>query len=132
MEKYWYEEVFYLKLKEIRMARGLTQGQAARDLNLSQVVYGRYENGTREPSNLVLTVMADYFQVSVDELLGRPEPQERNAQEDEDVMEIREQLLRDPNARILFQAARKAKPEHIRATIAMLKSLETLNFPDVD
>ena len=121
-----------MKLKEIRMARGLTQAQAARDMNLSPVVYGRYENGTREPSILVLTVMADYFQVSVDELLGRPGPQERKAQEDKDVMEIYEQLRRDPNARILFQAARNAKPEHTRAAAAMLKSLEQKDIPDVD
>ena len=60
-----------MRLKEIREKRGLTQRQAALGLNLSPTVYNRYENGTREPSNVVLLAMADFFAVSVDDLLGR-------------------------------------------------------------
>lgn len=61
-----------MKLKEIRESKGISQRQAAIGLNLSPTVYNRYENGTREPSNLVLLAMADYFGVTVDELLGKP------------------------------------------------------------
>ena len=60
-----------MRLKEVRENRGITQRQAAIGLNLSPTVYNRYENGLREPSNVVLLAMADYFNVTVDELLGR-------------------------------------------------------------
>lgn len=62
-----------MRLKEVREKRGITQRQAAIGLNLSPTVYNRYENGIREPSNVVLLAMADYFNVSVDEILGREE-----------------------------------------------------------
>ena len=60
-----------MKLRVTREAKGISQRQAALGLNLSPTVYNRYENGIREPSNIVLLAMADYFGVTVDELLGR-------------------------------------------------------------
>ena len=65
-----------MRLKEIRESKGISQRQAAMGLNLSPTVYNRYENGIREPSNIILLAMADYFGVSVDELLGREMPTE--------------------------------------------------------
>lgn len=66
-----------MRLKEIREAKGLSQRQAALGLNLSPTVYNRYENGIREPSNALLPVIADYFGVTVDELLGRDRGDEK-------------------------------------------------------
>ena len=60
-----------MMLKEIREARGLSQRQAALGLNLSPQVYNRYELGAREPSNAMLVMIANYFHVSTDMLLGR-------------------------------------------------------------
>jgi len=111
-----------MKLKEIRESRGISQRQAAIGLNLSPTVYNRYENGLREPSNVILLAMADYFHVSVDELLGR-EPEPMDEIQDE-AFSIRERLRRDPDYRLLFDAADNAKPEHLRAAAAMLKALE--------
>ena len=59
-----------MKIKEIRESRGLSQRQAAFDLGLSPVVYGRYENGIRKPDPETLILIADYFGVSVDAILG--------------------------------------------------------------
>lgn len=112
-----------MKLKEIRMAKGISQLQAAKDLNLAPNVYGRYENGQREPSYIVLLAIADYFGVTVDDLLGRTSPDEKEKQQDE-AWEIRERLRRDPAYRMLFSAAEKATPDHLRAAAAMLKALE--------
>lgn len=112
-----------MRLKEIREARGISQRKAALELNLSPVVYNRYENGLREPSNALLLVLADYFGVTVDELLGRTSPATSEAERDE-AMAIRERLRRDPSYRLLFDAADNASPDHLRAAAAMLKSLE--------
>ena len=111
-----------MRLKEIRESKGITQRQAALALNLSPTVYNRYENGLREPSNALLLVIADYFGVTVDELLGRTSPVQETVTEDE-AMAIRERLRRDPSYRMLFKAADNATPEHLRAAAAMLKAL---------
>ena len=60
-----------MRLKEIRVSRGISQRQAALGLNLSPQVYNRYELGQREPSNAMLVMLANYFNVSTDMLLGR-------------------------------------------------------------
>ena len=60
-----------MRLKQIRQAKGVSQRQAAHDLGLSQVVYGRYENGSRQPPYAVLLAIADYFGVTTDDILGR-------------------------------------------------------------
>ncbi len=60
-----------MRLKELRKQRKLNQQAVADVLNCSQSVYSRYENGSYEPTLSVLIKLADFFQVSLDELVGR-------------------------------------------------------------
>ena len=60
-----------MKLKEIRKAKGISQLKLALDLNMSQNTISRYETGEREPGINELIKIADYFNISVDYLLGR-------------------------------------------------------------
>ena len=64
-----------MRLREIRKSRKLTQQAVADHLGCSAVVYSRYETGTRQPSIEVILMLADYFGVTVDYLLGRKEPE---------------------------------------------------------
>lgn len=59
------------KLKTIRKCKGLKQSEVAEHLGVSTQAYSSYETGTREPSLEILSKLADYFGVSVDEILGR-------------------------------------------------------------
>lgn len=59
------------RLKELREARHLSQVRLAMELNLSQNSISRYENREREAGYETLVAIADYFQVSLDYLLGR-------------------------------------------------------------
>ncbi|EML1138376.1 TPA: helix-turn-helix transcriptional regulator [Clostridioides difficile] len=59
------------RLKELRKNKGLTQEQVAKDLKTTKVSIGRYENGSREPSIYFLKNIAEYYNVSVDYLLGK-------------------------------------------------------------
>ena len=61
----------FVRLKEIRKARGISQLKLAMDLNMAQNTISRYETGEREPGITELITLADYFRVSVDYLLGR-------------------------------------------------------------
>ncbi len=62
---------FWVRLKEIRKKKGISQIKMAIDLNTNQNTISRYENGKREPSISDLIRIADYFDVSIDYLLGR-------------------------------------------------------------
>ena len=62
-----------MRLKEIRKARGISQLKMALDLNTNQNTISRYETGEREPGIDELIKIADYFNVSVDYLIGRTE-----------------------------------------------------------
>ena len=59
------------RLKELRTSRKISQVKLAMDLNLTQNSISRYENGEREADYDTLVAIADYFNVSVDYLLGR-------------------------------------------------------------
>lgn len=64
-------KIFQERLIEQRKLNKKTQRQIAEYLNMAQPSYIRYENGSAEPSLENLVKLADYFDVSVDYLLGR-------------------------------------------------------------
>ena len=59
------------RLKELRKARKISQLKLAIDLNMNQNTISRYENLEREADYETLVSFADYFDVSLDYLLGR-------------------------------------------------------------
>ncbi len=59
------------RLRELRKKRKIPQIKLALDLNISQNTISRYENELREADYQTLILFADYFNVSVDYLLGR-------------------------------------------------------------
>ena len=64
-------KIFQERLTEQRKLNKLTQRQVAEFLGIAQPSYIRYENGSSQPTLETLVKLADYFDVSVDYLLGR-------------------------------------------------------------
>ena len=58
-------------MKLLRQKRHISQLKLAMDLNMNQNSISRYENGEREADYATLIRFADYFDVSIDYLLGR-------------------------------------------------------------
>lgn len=59
------------RLKDLRNERNISQLKLALDLNMNQNTISRYENMEREADYATLIRLADYFDVSLDYLLGR-------------------------------------------------------------
>ena len=59
------------RLKELRKEKKISQLKLALDLNMNQNTISRYENLEREADYNTLIKFADYFNVSLDYLLGR-------------------------------------------------------------
>ena len=58
-------------LLHLRKTRRLKQQEVADGLEISLRAYQYYERGEREPQVSLLIRMANYFDVSLDELVGR-------------------------------------------------------------
>ncbi len=58
------------QFKALRRDKGLTQQDVAALLGITRGAYANIENGKREPDFSVLFTLADYFNVSVDYLIG--------------------------------------------------------------
>ena len=59
------------RLKKLRKERGLNQSALAKQLDISVSAYGNYELDQRDPSIETLIKLADFYNVSIDYLLGR-------------------------------------------------------------
>lgn len=60
-----------MRLKELRQEHNKTQKEVADFLNVKQNTYSQYENEKRQVPVDILMRLADYYDVSVDYLLGR-------------------------------------------------------------
>lgn len=63
--------MFSNRLKESRVLRGYTQQEIANKLDITLNAYQKYEQGARSPSLDTLVKIADFYDVSIDWLLGR-------------------------------------------------------------
>lgn len=59
------------KLKSLRTAKHLTVDALCAEMNIKRGTYVHYEVGDREPNAGLLTAFADYYGISLDELLDR-------------------------------------------------------------
>ena len=84
----------------LRNTLNINKAEAARRLNISPMVYGRYENGQREPSYPTVGFIAQTFNCNIDYLYGtsdKTDPDQAGQQ------------CRMQNTYICTQAARKIK-----------------------
>lgn len=58
-------------LKSLRIENGLTQTELAERINIGQATIACYENGQREPHISNLIAYADYFECTLDYIIGR-------------------------------------------------------------
>ena len=59
-----------INLRKIRLEKGYTQVQVAKELGISKQVYNNYELGKREADYETLLKLAEYFDTTVDSLLS--------------------------------------------------------------
>lgn len=61
----------YKRIREMREDKDLNQTQLGKILNISQVTYSYYEIGKRDIPTSVLIKLAEFYNTSIDYLLGR-------------------------------------------------------------
>ncbi len=122
--------------KSLRLSRGYTQEELSKRLNITRSRLGMYETGAREPDFETLELIADFFNVDMDYLLGRtdkttyiPEAHNSGYYLDPETARIAQEVFENPNMRVLFDAARGSNPDDIKMAADMLKRFKDTN-PD--
>lgn len=65
-----YQNKFKDNLKELRQEKNLGQVELAKAIGVSKGVISLWENGLREPTMYSLIILAKFFNISIDELVG--------------------------------------------------------------
>ena len=61
------------RLKELRVEKNITQEELGKLVNMSKMAISHWEKGHSEPSITQLIILSNYFEVSVDYLIGKNE-----------------------------------------------------------
>ena len=64
------ENIFFERLKELRIEKGIGQVELAKAINVSKGIISLWENGLREPKLSNLIALSKFFEVSIDYLTG--------------------------------------------------------------
>ena len=110
-------------LKLLRKQHNLSQKEIGNIFHASQNTVSQWENGTRKPSYDIIQEIADYFDVSVDYLLGRqehlPELNSRDKREIQEILDDTEQQLLSQDG-LMFDGS-PATDEDIQKIIMAMK-----------
>ncbi|MBE2973036.1 helix-turn-helix domain-containing protein [Priestia megaterium] len=80
--------MFSVRLTSLRKKKNVTQQKVADYLGITRPAYTAYEQGKRQPDYETLTKIADFFDVTVDYLIGRTDdPQGDSLKDDEQVLD---------------------------------------------
>lgn len=118
------------RIKSLRVEKGLTQSDLAKLLNVSDRTIGYYENDQRDPDTSTLKALSEYFDVSVDYLLGLTEfrsPADRISQAigaDKELLKFWEETKDRENVQLLFKQIRSLSDKDINQVLRIIKAIE--------
>lgn len=103
-------------LKQLRLSKKVPQQNVAKFLGISRQAYSNYENGNREPDMETLLKLAEYFEVTVDELLRGKEKAPTAGQGDERNAALTE------GEEALLALFRRVSPDKQKLVIEMIRA----------
>jgi transcriptional regulator with XRE-family HTH domain len=118
------------RIKNLRLEKNISQNELAKALGLTQQAISAYENGLREPDLETLNKLANYFNVSVDYLLGRTDIRNpsneitKAVSDDPELAEFWNELKDREDLKLLFKQTKKLSPKAIRQVMRIIKAIE--------
>lgn len=94
--------MFSKRLKQLRLRKKLSQQRIADMLGISRQGYGKYEDGQSEPDQQSLIKLADFYDVSIDYLIGHTDIPHRNEDDKRDAI-IHKIATEFPNIDLMFK-----------------------------
>jgi len=115
------------RLKQLREAAGLKQSDVAAVVGVSSQAVSKWETNKSAPDGDAIKALCKLYNVTANDILGIDTPNS-----DEDIWQLREALRRDPERRMLFDAARNVKKEDIMTAARILDALKRSSEDGVD
>ena len=116
-------------LKLLRKQHNLSQKEIGNIFHASQNTVSQWENGTRKPSYDIIQELADYFEVSVDYLLGRqeqlPELNSKDKREIQEILDDTEQQLLSQDG-LMFDGSPATDEDVQKIIMAMKMGMEMI------
>lgn len=115
--------MFYSNFMSLCEEAGVAPSNVLTELAIGRAGLKRWREG-QEPSNPIKKKIADYFGITVKQLMedDKEEAPAKEAEADE-MAELLETIRRRPDLRVLFSLSAKATPEDVKDTIKIIKAL---------
>ncbi len=118
------------RLKYLRKEKNLYQKDLAKIIGVSDGAVGMYEIGKRMPDKEILLVIANYFNVSFDYLLGRSKERQmaeeiiKDLAEKPEIINLSREIVSRDNLYQLLQKSLKMNPKELNKLIKIIEILE--------
>lgn len=121
------------RIKSLREKKGLNQKELAEILKVNNSTLSQYENDVRVPSDDIKLLLANYFNVTTDYLLGRSDtpnpdtPTEKiksAVSSDPELAEFWEELSEREDLQLMFKQVKDLSPQSIRRIVKVIKAIE--------
>ena len=115
--------MFWKRFNELCLENGASPNGVCKELGFSNATATHWKQGS-SPSNNTLKKIADYFNVSVEYLLGETDIKEKAlVNKDAELTEYLEELRTRPEMRMLFSLAKGATKEDVQKAVAIIEAL---------
>ena len=118
------------RFKELRIEKRLTQEKLADMFFTKKASISRYENNVNIPEIEALKKFADFFDVSIDYLLGRTDVRNHTdriadaIKDDPELIDFWETLKERPELQLLFKQTKYLTEKDINQVIRIIKAIE--------
>jgi transcriptional regulator with XRE-family HTH domain len=119
-------------LKDLRQSKKITQDKLSAALGVSRSTISMWEIDASEPDKDMLSRIADYFNVTIDFLLGRSDDPNPTASPDDEFWEMRRVMAERPEMKVLFSTAKTADKNTLLFADEMIRRMRKESGYDND
>lgn len=115
----------YKIFEQLLQKYGVSTYKVSKDTHIAQSVFSSWKNGISTPKQDKLKIIADYFNVSLEYLMtGEEKEGGEKYYLNEETSKIAQDIFENKGLRLLFDSARDAEPEDLKAVHDMLLALK--------
>ena len=117
------------KIKELREKKNCTQTELGKKVGVGKTTISNYETDYSTPDIETIGLIADFFNVSTDFLLGRTENPDEEISDthyyiNDDAREMAQEIFDNPDLKVLFDASRNLEVEDIKFVTDFVKKIK--------
>lgn len=114
---------FAERLVMLMKKANVTNYRVAKEIGCSPTTVGEWVSGAKHPSARYIQALAGYFGVSTDYMMGADDTDTEERYEKQEVLDMLEEIRKNPELRTMFSITRNATPEQLRQYINVIKAI---------